>query len=350
MKKAVYGIVSGLFLVALLIPNAFAQQQEKQVTVPVAIQKQLDQVENRLDVAIEHYEGATQDLLTNQKPLPLSVHLVLVLAGGLLGLLLLRIFKKRLDQLLTKADAIRESDARLRAKTVSQLFYWLGIVCIVGSMIYMSLGALGVNLAPVVAGVGVLGLALGFGAQSLVKDVINGIFILLEDQYHVNDVISVGDLSGLVEQVNLRVTVLRNLEGQVIYIPNGEIKTVKNMTKGWSRAVLDIGVAYKENVDRVIQIMKDLGAELRQDAHFGRLMIEDVEVPGLNSFDDSQVTIRCMIKTIPTKQWEVAREFRKRLKSKFDELGIEIPFPHRSLYWGEGQKELFHKIATKSSN
>jgi small conductance mechanosensitive channel len=150
-------------------------------------------------------------------------------------------------------------------------------------------------------------------------------------------VVKIGDLGGLVESMNLRVTQLRDLEGRVIFIPNGEIKSVINYTKGYSQALLDIGVAYKEKVDDVMRVMKDLAKEMRGDSYFGKLILGDMEMLGVDAFVDSAVIIKCRMKTLPIKQWEVAREYRRRLKNKFDELGIQIPFPHRTLYWGAKQ-------------
>jgi small conductance mechanosensitive channel len=210
----------------------------------------------------------------------------------------------------------------------------------------MMLENFGINVAPLLAGAGIVGLALGFGGQYLIRDLINGIFILFEGQFRVNDVVKIGDLGGLVESMNLRVTQLRDLEGRVIYIPNGEIKTVINFTKGYSQALLDIGVAYKENVDDVMRVMKDVSKGMRQDPYFGKLILEDMEMLGVDAFTDSAVIIKCRMKTLPIKQWEVAREYRRRLKNKFDELGIEIPFPHRTLYWGTKQGEGMQKSGT----
>jgi len=160
----------------------------------------------------------------------------------------------------------------------------------------------------------------------------------LEGQYRINDVVKIGEFGGLVEGLNLRHTKLRDLEGRVIYIPNGEIKTVVNFTQDYANAVLEIGVAYKEKVDQVMAVIKELGAEMRNDDYFKKLILEDLEMLGVDSFGESQVTIKFRIKTLPIKQWEVAREFRRRLKNRFDELGVEIPFPHRTIYWGDPKK------------
>lgn len=262
--------------------------------------------------------------------------LIMILVGWILYRFLTAGIK-RLETVICQKDAITESATVHRLRTLSGLIYWFGTIAIGIVVIYIVLENFGFNVAPILAGAGIVGLAFGFGGQYLIRDVINGIFILLEGQYDVNDVIKVGDgLSGLVEKVNLRVTQLRDLEGRVIYVPNGEIKSVINFTKEWSRALFEVGIAYKENVDRVIGVIKDLGKEMRKDPHFGRLILEDLEMLGVDGFGDSSVNLKFFIKTLPIRQWEVAREFRRRLKNRFDELNIEIPFPHRTIYWGTG--------------
>ena len=208
----------------------------------------------------------------------------------------------------------------------------------------MTLQALGINIGPLLAGAGVVGLAIGFGAQSLVKDVISGFFILLENHMNVGDVVEIAGETGLVESINMRVTTLRDLSGNVHIIPNGEIAVVTNMTKEYSRAVLEIGVAYKENVDEVMQVMKDVGDELAKDPGFSYRILEPMEMLGLDSFGDSSVNIKARITTKPLEQWNVAREYRRRLKNTFDEKGIEIPFPHVTLYMGEGENRGVLKI------
>ena len=245
---------------------------------------------------------------------------------------------KKFEDHLSQKAAIREDETTLRLKTFSHLIKWLGTVAIAVFGLYMLLENFGINVAPLLAGAGIVGLAFGFGGQYLIRDVINGVFILMEGQYRINDVVKIGEFGGLVEGLNLRHTKLRDLEGRVIYIPNGEIKTVVNFTQDYSNAVLEIGVAYKEKVDSVMAVIKELGAEMRNDDYFKKLILEDLEMLGVESFGDSQVTIKFRIKTLPIKQWEVAREFRRRLKNRFDELGIEIPFPHRTLYWGDPRK------------
>jgi small conductance mechanosensitive channel len=208
----------------------------------------------------------------------------------------------------------------------------------------------GVNIGPLLAGAGIAGVAIGFGAQSLVKDVISGFFLLMENQIRVGDVANIAGISGLVEAINLRTTRLRDLEGRVHIIPNGEIAVATNFTRDWSRALVEIGVAYKEDVDNVISVLKDVGEEMRNDPAYKEIILEPLTVLGVDSFGDSSVNIRVFFKTLPIKQWEVAREFRKRVKKAFDEKGIEIPFPHRTIYMGEGENkgELQVKASVRS--
>lgn len=254
---------------------------------------------------------------------------------------------KRFEAFLSRGEVIRENEAVLRLKTFSHVLKWIGTILIVGLALYMALEHFGIDVAPLLAGAGIAGLALGFGGQYLIRDLINGIFILFEGQFRVNDVVKIGDLGGLVEAMNLRVTQLRDLEGRVIYIPNGEIKAVINFTKGYSQALLDIGVAYKEKVDVVMDVMKGVAQQMRQDPYFGRLILGDMEMLGVDAFVESAVIIKCRMKTLPIKQWEVAREYRRRLKNRFDELKIEMPFPHRTLYWGANQGDVFQKSGTE---
>ena len=180
-----------------------------------------------------------------------------------------------------------------------------------------------------------MGLAVGFGAQTLVKDIINGLFILFQDSIRVGDWVMVAGRSGLVESIGLRKMEIRGLEGDLHVIPYSAIDTVTNLTKEYSRAVVDIGVAYREDVDQVMEVLKRIGEELREDPEYGRYILEPMEIFGLQEFADSAVVIRVRFKTQPLKQWQIKREFQRRVKKVFDELQIEIPFPHVTLYMGE---------------
>ncbi len=194
---------------------------------------------------------------------------------------------------------------------------------------------MGVNIAPVLAGAGILGLAIGFGAQSLVKDIITGVFMLIENNIAIGDIVRVKDIGGQVESFSLRSVRLRDYSGNVHVIPNSSIEVVTNFTKEFSRAVFDIGVAYREDVDRVIRIIRQVGDEMAGDPEWADQILEPIEIAGLESFDESAVTIRGRFKTKPIKQWAVRREFNRRIKKAFDEHGIEIPFPYRTLTWAE---------------
>ncbi|MGA7802682.1 MAG: mechanosensitive ion channel family protein [Gammaproteobacteria bacterium] len=237
-----------------------------------------------------------------------------------------------------EAEGEVPSESSKRAGTLVKLLRKGVIILVWLVTALVALGQMGVQIGPLVAGAGIAGVAVGFGAQNLVRDVISGFFLILENQVRVGDVAVVNGTGGLVEQVNFRTLVLRDLSGTVHVFPNGLVTTLANMTRDWSGYVLDVGVAYKEDVDQVMDIMRKVGAQLRSDAVFGPNIVEDVEVFGLDRFADSAVMIKGRIKTRPIKQWEVGREYNRRLKQAFDSAGIEIPFPHRSLYFGEASK------------
>ena len=196
----------------------------------------------------------------------------------------------------------------------------------------MILQEAGIPIAPLLGGAAVFGLAVAFGAQNLIRDYFYGFVILLENQYKLNDVVKIGDTSGQVEQITLRMTVLRDLEGNVHFVPNGQITTVTNMTHGWSRALFDIGVAYKENVDHVMAVLNELGDQLRKEPPYSAVILEPATMLGVDALGDSAVVIKFFIKTRPLQQWTVKRELLRRIKNRFDELGIEIPFPHRTVF------------------
>lgn len=214
-------------------------------------------------------------------------------------------------------------------------FKWVTIV-VAGILV---LDSLGVNIAPVLAGAGILGLAIGFGAQSLVKDIITGVFMLIENNIAIGDIVRVKDIGGVVESFNLRSVRLRDYNGNVHVIPNSSIDVVTNFTKDFSRAVFDIGVAYREDVDRVIGVIRQVADEMSGDPEWGEQILEPVEIAGVERFDDSAVIIRGRFKTKPIKQWGIRREFNRRIKKAFDENEIEIPFPYRTLNWAEKSPE-----------
>ena len=197
------------------------------------------------------------------------------------------------------------------------------------------LDQMGVNTTPILAGAGIVGLAVGFGSQTLVKDLINGLFILFEESIGVGDVVVIGGKGGIVEAVGLRTIKMRDLAGNVHVIPNSSIETLMNMTKDYSRYVFDVGVAYREDADEVMGVLREIGEEMQNDPVYGKDILEPLEILGVDRFDDSAVVIRARITTKPIRQWAVGREFNRRMKKIFDERGIEIPFPHQTIYMGE---------------
>lgn len=229
----------------------------------------------------------------------------------------------------------KDEEFQKRADTLSSVasgFLGIVIVILAGVMI---LAELKIPIAPIITAAGVVGIAAGFGGQYIIRDVITGFFILYDNQIRVGDVVDVAGKSGLVEKVGMRLTTLRDLAGNVHYVRNGEINVVTNMTMEYSRYVFDIGVAYRENVDEVVEVIKEVDRELRDDAVFGEDILEPIEILGLDQFGDSAVIIKARVKTKPIRQWTVGREFNRRLKNKFDERDIEIPFPHATLYMGQ---------------
>ncbi len=225
-----------------------------------------------------------------------------------------------------------------KRKTLVPLFHWVVNVAaiFVGGVVVLS--QVGVNVTPILAGAGIVGLAVGFGAQSLVKDFINGVFLLFEDSVAVGDVVIINGTGGLVEAVTLRTIKMRDLAGNVHVIPNGSVDMITNMTKEYSRHVFDVGVAYREDVDEVMAVLKEIGDSMQNDPEYKDDILEPLEILGVDKFDDSAVVIKARITTKPIKQWRIAREFNRRMKRVFDERNIEIPFPHRTVYWGEPKK------------
>ncbi len=237
------------------------------------------------------------------------------------------------DQTLDASETVKRVD------TITGILHGVVNIILWSIFVLVLLSKFNINIAPILASAGILGLAVGFGAQELVRDFISGFFILLEDQIRTGDMAIINGTTGVVEKIELRTVTLRDPSGVVHIFQNGKINSLSNMTKEWSAIVLEIGVAYKEDVDRVIKIMKEVGTDLRQ-SHLGDLMLEDVEIWGLDQFADSALVIKMVIKTRPMKQWRIKREYQRLLKIRFDAEGIEIPFPHVTLYTGEQTKPM----------
>lgn len=232
-----------------------------------------------------------------------------------------------------------------RVNTLSQLLTSVIKFTVFAIALMTILGVFEINLAPLLAGAGIVGVAVGFGAQNLMRDFINGFFILFENQFNVNDVVEVSNVCGKVEKLTLRATFIRDLEGKLHIIPNGEIKTVTNLTKQWAQAIIDIDVAYWEDLDQAIAILKDECKKFAQDKNFKSMVSKEPEVLGVEALGESGVTLRVVTKTKPTKKWDVARELRKRLKIRLDKEGITIPFPQIKVWLGDQEiKEFLQKF------
>jgi small conductance mechanosensitive channel len=236
---------------------------------------------------------------------------------------------------LRVASRLGGVDTARRAETLGRVVRYLIALVVSAVAVMLVLAEVGVSLAPILGAAGVVGLAVGFGAQSLVKDYFTGFFILFEDQIRTGDVVKVADIGGLVEDITLRHVRLRDYDGNVHFIPNSLITTVTNMSRLFAQAVIDVGVAYGENVDQALDVMRQVGAEMRADAVFGAKILQDLEIAGVERLDDSAVVLRCRFKVQPLEQWNVRREYLRRIKAAFDERGIEIPFPHITFYAGK---------------
>lgn len=230
------------------------------------------------------------------------------------------------------ASRLDDRDAVKRAETLGRVFRYL--VAVVVSLLagLLILTELGVSVAPLLGAAGVAGLAVGFGAQSLVKDYFTGFFLLIEDQIRQGDVVKLGDHAGLVEEVTLRYVQLRDYDGHVHYVPNGTISSVVNLGRGHAQAVVDVGVGYGTDLDAAMDVMRDVAAQMRRDPAHAARILDDLEVAGVERWADSAVVIRARFRVAPLEQWTVRRDFLKRLKAAFDRAGIEIPFPQLTLH------------------
>jgi small conductance mechanosensitive channel len=301
-----------------------------------------------MDIIQEFLGNITWDTIIKS-----GLRISLLLLFAWFAMKLLQKFLQRLEQHLIKksedeGEPLSESEKRIETiirliKQACLLALWLTLGLVI-------LKELGVEVGPIIASAGVVGLAVGFGAQNLVRDFISGFFIIVENQIRVGDVAILNGTGGLVEKINFRTTVLRDLGGVVHIFPNGTITTLSNLTNEWSAYVFDIGVAYKENTDHVIEIMKEVGKSMQEDEKFGKNILEGLDIFGVDKFGDSSIIIKGRIKTKPIKQWEVGREFLRRVKYAFDENNIEIPFPHRSIYFGEKSKPFDLQLLEKFHN
>jgi small conductance mechanosensitive channel len=244
----------------------------------------------------------------------------------------IRLFRERVAQRIDDVEAVK------RAATLARVFRHLVtvVISLIAGMLILT--ELGVSVAPILGAAGVVGLAIGFGAQSLVKDYFSGFFILLENQVRQGDVVQIADKSGLVEEVTLRYIRLRDYEGGVHFVPTGLVTTVTNLSRDFAFAVIDIGIAYRARIGQAFDVMRAVAQELRADAAIGPKILDDLEIAGVERLADSAVVLRARFKVVPLEQWNVRREFLRRLKEAFDAHGIEIPFPHLTVYPGLGKE------------
>ncbi|MEX2120713.1 MAG: mechanosensitive ion channel domain-containing protein [Pirellulales bacterium] len=266
--------------------------------------------------------------LLNKGPMVLVILSVMFVLG-----MLARIVASRIVMgLVRRGGRGTKEEREKRADTLRRAFQSLTGVAILAAGVLALLEQFGIDVTVLVGGAAVLGMAIAFGAQTLIRDYFHGFMILFENQYSVGNVVKIGDVTGLVEDITLRMTMLRDLEGTAHFIPHGQVTMVSNLTYGWSRAVFDIGVAYKEDLERVMEVLMALAREMRGDPDFGHWIVDEPEMLGVEAFGDSAIVVRFLVKTRPLRQWAIKRELLRRIKQRFDELGIEIPFPHHTVF------------------
>jgi len=284
----------------------------------------------------------------------IGIRVILTLAFSWIAVKILKRFLNRLQKKMInkgrsgQKDPDMPTESEKRIETLVSLVRQGVMLAVYVSVFLIVLKQIGIDIAPIIASAGIVGIAVGFGAQNMIRDIIAGIFIILENQIRVGDIATINGISGNVESINFRTIILRDVGGTVHIFPNGTITTMSNSTYEWSAYIFEIGVAYKENTDRVIEVMSGVGRELLNDEIYGPLMNELPEIFGVDKFDDSAVVIKGRIKTKPVRQWEVGREFLRRIKMAFDKNNIEIPFPQRTLGFAEGNNPFESKKAGKS--
>lgn len=262
------------------------------------------------------------------RPIRLTVTIIIVL----FAYMVISTFTRRLRIYLENMpESVRGLDSKKRVLTLVRVLRYVLVIVLMTIAVISILGDFGVQVAPILGAAGVVGIAVGFGAQSLIKDYLSGFFLLLENQIRIGDVVEAGGKSGVVEELTLRYLRLRDYEGIVHFVPNGQITVVSNMTMEFAYAPLEIGIAYKENIDQAIDCMRRTYQQIQDDELFGEKIIQEIEIAGVNTLGDFAVTIKARIKVKASEQWAVRREFLKRIKIAFDQEGIEIPFPHRKV-------------------
>ena len=258
--------------------------------------------------------------------------MVIVVISLFINKIITRLIDKMVRLAVVPSNHSSIEAEKKREDTLIQIFSITAKIAIFSVLILMVLEEFGVAIGPILAAAGIVGLAFGFGGQYLIRDIISGLFIILENQYRIGDIVKFENLGGVVEKISLRMTTLRDLDGTVHHIPHGEIKEVSNYAKDFARVNLDIGVSYSANLEHVIFVVNAVGNELAQDIHFKKFIIRAPQFLRVNNFADSSIMLKILGETLPLKQWEVTGELRKRLKIAFDREGIEIPFPQRVIH------------------
>ncbi|MHB1276379.1 MAG: mechanosensitive ion channel family protein [Candidatus Humimicrobiaceae bacterium] len=275
----------------------------------------------------------TQNIIENFKQNWLLI--TVIFAAIIILFFIVRIASGKFKKIVNKKISDEKIEIRKKTYTVISVLSNLVLVLSVLASFLMVADILGINIVPVLTGAGVLGIVIGFGAQNLIKDIINGLFILVEQWFQVDDIITVGNISGVVERFNLRTTVIRDLNGKVHFIPNGQIAILSNLTSGWARAIVDVSVNYKEDTERVIGILEEVFNDFMKKKEYKKFILERPAIlgdGGIDELGDSAVIFKIAFKVKPPNQWTIERQLRKMIKAKFDELGIEIPYPSRNIY------------------
>ena len=268
------------------------------------------------------------------------LNMLIVIAIVIIVVLIIKLISKKIKKTLDTRISSEKAELKKRSYTFSTVFSNIIIGLVVFAGILIIADQFGISIVPIITGAGIVSVIIGLGAQSLIKDLINGSFILFEQWYQIDDVIEVEGISGVVEKFSLRTTAIRSLDGVIHYIPNSEIKILSNMTQEWSRAVISIGVAYKENTDRVISELKNILNDFASEKEYKKLIIEKPEIlgDGVDELGDYAVKFKIVCKVKSSNQWLIERQLRKRIKDRFDELGIEIPFPCNNIYMRQGSQ------------
>ncbi len=254
---------------------------------------------------------------------------------------LLNAISRNLEKVILKrSDALHDKEDQKRVKTLMSIGRGIMRFILWAIFALILLKRIGIEIGPIIASAGIAGIAIGFGAQELIRDFLAGFFVLLDNQIRTDDIVVINGTTGVVEKIKLRTIRLRDHSGVVHIFQHGKVNTLSNMTKEWSALVFEIGVAYKEDVDTVIAIMKSVGEDLEKDSRFSGNILEPISILGVEQFANSSIQLKVRIKTQTGEQWQTRREYMRRLKYAFDKKGIEIPFPHTTLYWGEKSKPM----------